>query len=198
MKLFSESAERNKLFICRLLRKFLPGSGKVVEIASGSGQHIIEFAKAYPHLKWQPTELEEAKIMSIKSYSSEAMLSNILSPIKLDVMSPTDWESLNLDMAIAINLIHITPRRLAARLFSELQVKLSPSQTLFLYGPFKERGRQTAESNLRFDEFLKSKNADYGLWVLQDLDEIAMQYGFKRLQRTEMPANNLSVVFERV
>ena len=76
-RLASPSADRNKGFIAEVLSQVLPQSGLVLEIASGTGQHVVHFARAMPHLTWQPSERDSDCLRSISGWIDLEALPNV-------------------------------------------------------------------------------------------------------------------------
>ena len=162
IKRFAPATQRNRDAISAVLADLLPTSGKVLEIASGTGEHIVHFAAAFPHLTWQPSDYDEAGLASIAAWAGESGLSNILPPLHLDVMA-ADWPLASADVALCINMIHIAPWAATSGLFAGAARLLTRKSPLFLYGPYHEPDRPTAESNQAFDRSLKARNPDWGL-----------------------------------
>lgn len=195
-KLISPSAERNKLLISQKLAEYLPKHGTVLEIASGTGQHIVQFARSFPHLVWQPSEYDGEKRKSILYYRNEASVSNVLEPLKLNVLE-NKWHSMKFNFIVNINMIHISPEETTSALFEGASKVLNNQERLFIYGPFFEENVQTAATNLSFHQSLKEMNEDYGIRQREEVEAVAKRFGFERIARIEMPANNLSLVFEQ-
>jgi cyclopropane fatty-acyl-phospholipid synthase-like methyltransferase len=194
----SPAAERNKDPILAVLRDLLPGQGIVLEVASGSGQHVVHFAAAMPALTWQPSDADAAQRAVIEARAAESRLPNVLTPFALDVHD-SRWLNGSVggpfDALICINMIHVAPWSATAALFRGARAHLNPRAPLLLYGPFGEEGRHTAPSNERFDRSLRSENAAWGVRDLRDVESAAQNAGFVRAGLVRMPANNLSVVF---
>ncbi len=179
-----------------VLSAVLPPTGTVLEIASGTGEHLVHFAKAFPSLQWQPSDYDPAGIASIAAWSAEAALPNILPPIQIDASAP-DWSLAHADAILCINMIHIAPWAATLGLMAGAGRILPEGGVLLLYGPYRERGVPTAESNEAFDQSLKSRDPAWGLRWTDDVVAAAQHHGLVFSQRTEMPANNLSLVFRR-
>lgn len=194
MKKYSPAADRNKSFIGEVLDKILPTEGTVLEIASGSGQHVRYFAKEFPHLCWQPSEFDPQNIDSVTEFTSG--VDNIAPCLMLDASSP-DWGVKNISMIININMIHIAPWSVCEGLFKGAGRTLAKDQLIYLYGPMLIEGRETSESNLEFDASLKKRNPQWGLRLLKDVVAQAEKNGFYLHGLVTMPANNHSVVFKK-
>jgi cyclopropane fatty-acyl-phospholipid synthase-like methyltransferase len=187
---------RNRDAIAKVLESILPARGTVLEIASGTGEHLVHFAARFPHLNWQPSDYDETGLASVAAWSAEADLPNILPPIQIDAAAP-DWPIAHVDSILCINMVHISPWAAAQGLFSGA-VRLLPSGgALFLYGPYRRAGLPTATSNEEFDASLKAHNPCWGLRQVEDVVESAKAAGLAFDQLFEMPANNLSLVFRR-
>jgi SAM-dependent methyltransferase len=190
------AAERNKDAILEVLARVLPASGLVVEIASGTGQHVVHFARSLPGLTWQPTEPDPQMRRSIAAWREDAGLANVLAPLELGVCRP-DWPVDRADAAVCINMIHISPWHATGQLMAGCGRILRPGGILYLYGPYRRSGRHTAPSNEAFDESLRQRNPQWGVRDLEAVVEVAGRHGLELSEVVEMPANNLSVVFVR-
>ncbi len=188
---------RNRDAILDVLRGVLPASGTILEIASGSGEHVVHFARAFPQLTFQPTDPEDAAIRSIAAWTAETGLKNVLPPVKLDAASAA-WPVTSADAILCINMIHIAPWRATEGLLSGAAKILPAGAPLYLYGPYRQANVVTVPSNEAFDANLKSRNREWGLRNLEDVAALAKTCGFSALEITQMPANNLSVVFRRL
>ncbi|MDB5368437.1 MAG: SAM-dependent methyltransferase [Rhodospirillales bacterium] len=192
----SPAALRNRDPILAVLRRVLPASGTVLEIASGSGEHAIHFAAALPSITWQPSDVADDARRSVAAHARTARLPNLLAPIELDVTEPV-WRLDRADAIVSINMIHIAPWQAAEGLIAGAERILPCGAPLVLYGPFRETGRITAPSNEAFDASLKSRNAAWGLRQLDEVIQLAASHGLRFVERVEMPANNLCVLFRR-
>jgi len=191
------ATQRNRDAILGVLRDVLPPSGLVMEIASGSGEHIVHFANALPGLTFQPSDPEDAARLSIAAWTAESGLSNIRPPLELDARQES-WPIAQADAILCINMIHISPWEATQSLMRGAARILPSGGTLYLYGPYRQQGVATAESNEAFDADLKSRNPQWGLRHLDDVAALAREAGFSAPEVTPMPANNLSVVFRRI
>jgi cyclopropane fatty-acyl-phospholipid synthase-like methyltransferase len=168
----------------------------VLEIASGTGQHIVHFARALPRLSWQPTDADDELRAAAAERIRAAGLSNVRAPLRLDVLAP-DWPPVAADAILCINMIHIAPWSATNALLEGASRLLQRGAPLFLYGPYKRGGRHTAPSNEAFDESLRARDPDWGVRDLEDVERCAEEHGFALVEVTTMPANNLTVAFER-
>ncbi len=169
----------------------------MLEIASGSGEHVVHFAKAFPGLTFQPSDPEDAALQSIAAWIQDSGLNNLRPPVMLDASSDR-WPVTAADAVLCINMIHISPWQATKGLFQGAAKLLRAGAPLYLYGPYRRADVVTAPSNEAFDASLKSRNAEWGLRDLEDVAELARSTGFSAPVVTEMPANNLSVVFRRM
>ena len=194
--LMSPSVARNRDPILDVLRRCLPRTGMVLEIASGTGEHAVHFAAALPRLTWQPTDCDEQALNSIAAHRAASRLSNLLTPFVLDVSAP-QWPIDHADAIVAINMVHISPWRATQGLISGAGRVLPPGGVLYLYGAYQENGTHTCPSNGAFDEDLRRRNPEWGVRSLEDVIELARAYGLELVERISMPANNLSLIFRR-
>lgn len=186
--------ERNKVPILQVLQRVLPASGTVLEIASGTGQHVVHFGGAMPGLVWLPSDPEQAHRASIAARVSAAGLANVLPPLALDVrMRP--WPTQVADAIVCINMIHIAPWDAAVALLEEAGKLLPPEGLLCLYGPFRRNGQHTAPSNAEFDADLRRRNAQWGVRDLEEVELLARQNSLALDEVVPMPANNFVVLF---
>jgi Protein of unknown function (DUF938) len=184
MSKFSEAAQRNKATILQVLRRVLPPRGVVLEVASGSGQHVAHFAAALPGLIWQPSDLDVADLIEVRG-------ANILEPLVLDTCKP--WPIERADAVLCINMLHASPWEAGQALLAgagRIGAKL-----LFLYGPYRRKDRPTSPSNEQFDAWLRTRDPRWGLRSLEAVTQAASSGGFRLEEIVEMPSNNLSLVF---
>jgi SAM-dependent methyltransferase len=195
-RLVSPSAERNKGPIAEILMRVLPAQGEVLEVSSGTGQHVLHFAQAMPHLRWQPTEQDADSLKSIESWLRQSPVPNVRAPLRLDVHD-TIWPVHQVAAVLCINMIHIAPPSAAEALLRGAGKVIAPGGLLFLYGPYRRQGEHTAPSNQAFDDRLKAQNPEWGVRNLEDIVRLASIVGLALEQTHDMPANNLSVVFRK-
>lgn len=187
---------RNAGPIADVLREVLPERGLVLEVASGTGEHALHFAREFPKLLWQPSDPEPVALRSIEAWREEAGLFNLLPPVSLDARA-AEWPIDAADVVLAINMVHISPWSATAGLMRGAGRLLGPGGLLYLYGPYRQAGVETAPSNEAFDADLKARNPDWGLRELDDVTAEAAGHGFSLERVVAMPANNVSVVFRR-
>ncbi|AMJ60447.1 DUF938 domain-containing protein [Bosea sp. PAMC 26642] len=195
-RLFAPAATRNRDAILPILRAVLPATGLVLEVASGSGEHIVHLAQALPALTFQPSDPSPEALASIAAWTAHAGLANIRSPLQLDATTAI-WPLAAADAVICINMIHIAPWSATQGLLRGAGTLLADGAPLYLYGPFRRPGQEMEASNAAFDESLKARNPDWGLRDLDAVAGAAAEAGFGVPEITEMPANNLSVVFRK-
>ena len=190
---FTASAERNKGPILALLERILPHSGLVLEIGSGTGQHVAHFAKALPELTWQPSDSDAAFRESIRLWVGSENLGNVRAPVDVDVCR-FPWPVIHADAVLCINMIHVVPWTATEALLRGAKDVLIRGGVLFLYGPYRRFGRHTAPSNEAFDVQLRASDPAWGLRDLESVVELAGTTGFELAEVVDMPANNFSIV----
>ena len=190
------SADRNKGPILEVLAGVLPERGLVLEIGSGTGQHITHFARAFPQLDWQPSDVDAEMRRSISAWIRQERLAKVREPIVLDVQS-LPWPVAAAEAIVCINVLHVAAWATTQALFEGAREVLRPGACLFLYGPYRRKGRHTASSNERFDAELRAFDPEWGVRDLERVTEVAALAGFARTEVVDMPANNLSVVFRK-
>jgi SAM-dependent methyltransferase len=192
----SQAAERNKEPIVEVLRRVLPEQGLILEVASGAGQHVVHFARAFRNLRWLPTEQDSEMLAMIAARLEAEALENVRDPLVLDASS-WPWPVERADAVVCINMIHIAPWSAAAGLLGGSGRVLPCGGILYLYGPYRRFGAHTAPSNEAFDASLRARNPEWGVRDLEDVAALADRAGLELQDVIAMPANNLSVVFVR-
>jgi SAM-dependent methyltransferase len=204
-RLDAAAFHRNHQPIQRVLERFLRDkSGEVLEAGSGTGQHVVAFARENPEIVWWPSDLNDQHLASIAAWRAYAELANVRAPLRIDLSDPAWCAAMHdgsgpgpLLAVFCANVVHIAPWRVAEGLFAGAARYLRPDGRLFLYGPFKRDGRHTALSNAVFDTSLRNANSEWGVRDLGDLQRLAEGVGLTLAEIVEMPANNLIVVFAR-
>jgi SAM-dependent methyltransferase len=204
-RLDAAAFHRNHQAIWAVLEGFLAGkSGDVLEAGSGTGQHVVDFARRVPEIIWWPSDLNEQHLKSIAAWRAHSGLPNIRPPLRVDLSDPAWSDELHdgsgpgkLLAVFCANVIHIAPWRVTEGLFAGAGRALRADGRLFLYGPFKRDGRHTAVSNAVFDSSLRDKNAEWGVRDIEALEKLAANAGLALMEVAEMPANNLILVFGR-
>ncbi len=194
-RLQSPAAARNRQPILEVLEQALPETARVLEVASGSGEHAVHCARAMPGWMWQPSDPTPQALASIAAWRDDARLANMLEPIALDVMGV--WPEMSVDAVVAINLVHISPWEVTETLLVRAGERLVDDGVLYLYGPYQREGRHTAPSNEAFDADLKARDSRWGIRHLESVVAEAERHGLRLERVVEMPANNLSVVFKK-
>jgi len=204
-RLDAAAFHRNHAPIWAVLEKFLLGqTGDVLEAGSGTGQHVVHFARHAPDITWWPSDLNEAHLRSIEAWLKHSGLPNIRPPQRIDLSDPA-WASAmgesggpaELLAIFCANVIHIAPWRVAEGLFAGAARYLRADGRLFLYGPFKRDGKHTALSNAVFDTSLRNQDAEWGVRDITDLEKLADSVGLNLIEISDMPANNLILAFGR-
>jgi hypothetical protein len=188
-----------------VLQKFLAGkSGDVLEAGSGTGQHVVHFARHSPGITWWPSDYNERHLKSIAAWLKHAGLANIRPPLRIDLSDPAWCAAMHdgsgpgeLLAVFCANVIHIAPWRVAEGLFEGASRYLRPDGRLFLYGPFKRDGKHTALGNAVFDTSLREQDAEWGVRDLGEVGALAQRVGLVLIETVPMPANNLILAFER-
>ncbi len=205
---FAPATQRNRDPILAILTQVLPSSGTVLEISSGTGEHAVFFAPALAPRRWLPTDLNPAARASIAAWQLYAPAANLHPPLALDVRDPV-WPvetAANLDFdlkdspitaIVNINMIHIAPWSACLGLMAGAGRILPAGGVLYLYGPFKQNGRHTAPSNVEFDQTLRLQNPEWGVRNLEEVVAVAQTQQLNFVRTYEMPANNLSVLFQK-
>jgi SAM-dependent methyltransferase len=195
-KLNAPSAERNADAIAELVTRIAPKSGHALEIASGTGQHIVRFARTLPGLIWTPSEVAKERRASIRAYRSEAGLANLAAPLHLDACQPGWSRSVPAqDLIITVNLLHLISEPAAKTLIREAAQTLRPGGVLMLYGPFLRSGKTTSDGDARFHGELQSADPKIGYKDRDDVLAWAQASGLVHREIIDMPANNLALIF---
>lgn len=209
---YAPATERNREPILEVLKCVLPPSGTVLEVASGTGEHAVFFAPRLCPRKWLPSDPNPQLRASIAAWRKQFPADNLYPPLDLDVRAPvwpietgtslewlnrSDFNTSPLVAIVNINMIHISPWSASLGLMAGAGRLLPPGGILYLYGPFKQGGEHTSPTNLTFDEALRAQDPDWGVRDLDDVVAAASTQHLKMLATYQMPANNLSVVFQR-
>ncbi|MBD2256590.1 DUF938 domain-containing protein [Pseudanabaena sp. FACHB-2040] len=203
LRQYAPAAERNREPILTVLKRVLPPTGCVLEIASGSGQHAVYCAPRLQPRRWLPSDPSPFARESIQAWIAHCPADNLLPPLNLDAADPTWPDSVqplvpDITAIVNVNMIHISAWQSCLGLMAGAGRILSPGGVLYLYGPFRRQGQPTAPSNEAFDQRLRSQNPDWGLRHLEDVAAAAIDQQLILKEVIAMPANNLSVVFERI
>lgn len=193
----SPAAERNREPILAVLQRVLPARGLVLEVASGTGQHVAWFARHLPGLDWQPSDGDVAMLPSIAAWVADAGLDNVRAPIVLDASAP-EWPLAAADAIYCANMVHIAPWPAALGLFAGAGRLLPAGGVLCTYGPYRFDGSFTAPSNSEFDVSLRTRDPGWGVRDVRDLEDAARAHGLALEETVPLPANNHVLVFRRI
>ena len=196
-RLHSPAVARNRQPILEVLQQVLPERARVLEVASGSGEHALHCAAAMPGWAWQPSDPNPEALASIAAWRERAGLPNLAEPIRLDATDSASWPAGPFEAIVAINLIHVSPWEVAEALMSHAGACLVPGGVLFLYGPYRRGGQHIAPSNAAFDADLRRRDPRWGVRDLEAVTAEAERHGLSLVRLVEMPANNLSLVLQR-
>jgi hypothetical protein len=197
-KLHAPSAARNASAVCSAIKSIAPPAGDALEIASGTGQHIIAFAASMPNISWHPTEVGADRIASIHAYLDDTNQSNIAPPIMLNATAKGWSAAVSPKNLITLcNLLHLISEVEASTLISEAAKALTPNGKLFLYGPFKRNGKLISEGDASFDASIRASDPETGYKDDNWIKKITQENGLAQYQVIDMPANNLALVFEK-
>jgi hypothetical protein len=190
------AAGRNREPILALLRTVLPASGLVLEIASGTGQHVTHFAAALPQLDWQPSDPDAEARASIAAWTAHSGVANVRAPLELDVERPP-WGLDAAQAVLCINMVHISPWTATQALFAGASGLLGSGGVLYLYGPYRRNGAHTSPGNEAFDQQLRSRNPAWGVRDMETVVALGETHGFACGEPVAMPANNFSLVLTK-
>lgn len=192
----SPAALRNRDPIREVLSEWLPATGLVLEVASGTGEHATYFARSFPGLDWQPSDLHAGAVAAIGERTRAKKLPNLRGPVILDCTGD-EWPVTQAAAILAVNMVHISPWEASLGLLSASSRLLAPGAPLILYGPWIERNVQTATSNLAFDSSLRERNPEWGLRHVDCFGQEAEARGLSLAERRAMPANNIMLLYRR-
>lgn len=195
VKPWSEACDRNRGPILEVLRGAFAGVSRVLEIGSGTGQHAVFFAHALPHLVWQPSD-RAGHLPGIAAWRDDAGLPNLLAPLALDV-DAASWPVAECDAVFSANTLHILSWASVENLFCGVERVLQPGGVLAVYGPFSDEGRHAAESNARFDAFLRARDPLSGVRDFGAVCALAGRHGLKFCDDRALPANNRLLTWRR-
>ena len=197
-RLSAPSALRNRAAICTELLRLAPPAGRALEIASGTGEHVVRFAAAMPGLDWQPSDPDPARRASIMAHAGEAGLRNIRPPLDLDAARP-GWAAEHgpADLIVVVNLLHLISIPEAETVLTEVAAALAPGGIFALYGPFLRDGGATSDGDAAFDARLRAQEPAIGYKDVIDTCAHVVAAGLRHVETVAMPANNLLLVFER-
>ncbi len=197
-RLYAPSAERNAPFICDLLESISPASGNALEIASGTGQHVVAFAARLPGLHWQPSDIEALRLASIDAHAAAAGLSNIAPAIPLDATAP-GWGALHggQSLIVLVNLLHLISEAEAQAVIIGAASALKPEGKFVIYGPFMRAGELTSDGDVAFHASLQAQDPEIGYKDDFDMMDLLQEAGLEMCDVIEMPANNLALIAQK-
>jgi SAM-dependent methyltransferase len=201
-RLHGPAFDRNHEPIWSVIAPFLAErTGDVLEVGSGTGQHVVAYARRSPGVTWWPSDLNARHLASIAAWRTHAELPNIQLPARIDLLE-ADWDAAlpvrdRLLAIVCINVLHISPWRVTENLLAGAGRRLRPEGRLFVYGPFRRDGAHTAPSNAAFDASLRSQNPEWGVRDMADIAAAAAQHGLRIADIAPMPANNFTLVIAR-
>lgn len=193
VKRHAPATERNRDVIAQTLARVLPTEGLILEVASGTGEHVVHFAKMFPALTWQPSDPDPIALASINAWRADSKVPNVRPAMLLDASA--DWPIAQADAVVCINMTHISPWAATVGLLRNAARLLPQSAVLFIYGPYNQRDVPLADSNAAFDAALRQQNALWGLRYVDDITAEAYTSGLHLDSVIDMPANNLSLIF---
>lgn len=196
--LYAPSASRNVGPLCDLLKDIAPRQGQALELASGTGQHVVAFARALPFLHWQPSDIAADRRASIDAHAEQAALTNIAPALDLDATTQ-GWSARYPDQSliVVINLLHLISAQEAAMLISESARALAPGGRMVIYGPFMRAGELTSQGDRDFHAALTAQDPEIGYKNDLDTLDVVRATGLEVADAIEMPANNLALAFQK-
>lgn len=201
-RLHGPAFARNHAPIWSVIEPFLAGrTGDVLEVGSGTGEHVVEYARRAPAVTWWPSDINPRHLASIAAWRAHAKLANVHAPVRVDLLRD-DWDA---DLAmpdrllatVCINVLHISPWRVTESLLAGAARKLTPDGRVFIYGPFMRDGVHTAPSNAAFDASLRAENTAWGVRDTRDIAAVAERHGLRIAEIAAMPRDNLTLVVTR-
>ncbi|MEM8780350.1 MAG: DUF938 domain-containing protein [Cyanobacteria bacterium P01_G01_bin.49] len=199
-KQYAPATERNREHILKVLLRVLPSSGNILEIASGTGEHSVFFAPALDPRQWFPSDPNPSLRESIEAWRKDCSANNLHAPLNINAQDSV-WEierqRITISAIVNINMIHISPWSACLGLMKGADRLLSSGGILYLYGPYKQSGKHTSDSNIAFDQSLRAQDPEWGVRNLEDVIKVAEEQKLIFREAVTMPANNLSVIFEK-
>jgi SAM-dependent methyltransferase len=201
-RLHGPAFARNHAPIWSVMGPFLAGrGGHVLEVGSGTGQHVVDYAGHTPALTWWPSDINPRHLASIAAWWANAKLANVQAPAPIDLMA-ADWDAGlpvpdPLLAILCINVLHISPWRVTENLLAGAARRLAPDGRLFVYGPFMRDGAHTAPSNAALDASLRTENTEWGVRDTREIAAVAARCGLRLAETTPMPRDNFTLVIDR-
>lgn len=190
------AALRNEAPLIAALAPRLPSEGRVLEVASGTGQHVAAFAAAFPDLLWLPSDVDPGQRASIAAWRKASGQANVAEPLALDISAPWPVADGQVQVVLTINLLHLVPQSFVTRFFAEARTALSAGGRVIVYGPFLRGTEFASEGDRAFDASLRARDPAIGYKSVEAVTQIAEAAGFAPVARDAMPANNLLLTFE--
>ncbi|HLH89184.1 MAG TPA: DUF938 domain-containing protein [Xanthobacteraceae bacterium] len=193
---------RNHAPIWSVIEPFLAGrTGDVLEVGSGTGEHVVDYARRAPRVTWWPSDVNPRHLESIAAWRAHARLANVQPPARVDLLRE-DWYAdlaapTGLVAIVCINVLHISPWRVTENLLAGAPRRLAPDGGMFIYGPFMRDGAHTAPSNAAFDASLRAENAAWGVRDTRDIAAVAERHGLRIAEVAAMPRDNFTLVITR-
>ncbi len=196
-RLISPSAARNAGPILTVLEGIAPPTGRALEIASGTGEHVLHFAHAMPDIVWQPSDLDPERLASIEDWARDHYGDNLLSPIQLDVSVP-GWAMAHdpFDLVVLINLLHLISDVAARVVLDGIAEALEDGGAAMIYGPFLRDGRTTSDGDEAFHAKIQADNPEAGYKDIDEIMSYLQELGFE-VTSQEMPANNIAIIAQK-
>jgi hypothetical protein len=194
-KPFAPSCARNRDPILEVLLRHFGSCRRVLEIASGTGQHAVHFAQAMPWLTWQCSDRTDC-LPGIQAWLQEAALPNTPAPLALDVAAH-DWPESGFDAAFSANSLHIMAWGEVQHFFAGVGAVLTEHATLAVYGPFNYGGQFSSDSNRDFDASLRARDPRMGVRDFEAVNKLAEDQRLRLIEDVAMPANNRCLVWRR-
>ncbi|MEL6766737.1 MAG: DUF938 domain-containing protein [Pseudomonadota bacterium] len=189
------AAVRNTGPLIEALRARLPSQGRVLEVASGTGQHAAAFAAAFPALEWLPSDIDPGQRDSIAAWRRESGLKNVAEPLAIDIAAPWPVAPGHAEAVLTINLLHLIPEPHVSRLFQEARAALNEAGRMIVYGPFLRGSSYASDGDRAFDASLHARNPAIGYKSVEAVSDMALAAGLTRIAIDAMPANNLLLTF---
>lgn len=191
------AAERNCAPLIDALRARLPSNGRILEIASGTGQHAAAFAEAFPALDWIPSDVDPGQLESIRAWRQQSGFENLAAPLAIDIAAPWPVPAGHVGVVLTINLLHLIPDFFVSRLFEEARAALSEKGRVVVYGPFMRGSTFVSDGDRTFDATLRARDPAIGYKSMEAVTEEARIAGLNLIATDPMPANNLLLTFAR-
>ncbi len=195
-RLSAPSAARNVTPIIEVLAQVVPETGAALEIASGTGQHVVAYGRAFPRVTWQPTDIAPERLASIDAWRAGEGVGNVRPARHLDAAAP-DWDIGRFQLVLMSNLFHLISAAAAENVLRGAARALSEGGHLFIYGPFREGGAFRSQGDAEFHASITAAEPECGYKSVEWMQDAAGQAGLRPAGRHEMPANNLVLLWQQ-